>query len=439
MERERERASSTDLIFHSILNSISIHDIRFVYSDAENALRFGAHTSKIALKPRIKAIFNRTVFDPAAYLANGYSQNNHCIPGSILICLYKRLGQKLLRNSTQARFAEELRTINTTNLYKMGKQGLALSDMPKIEALNSPIPDSLRSIFPQLGYFSGLSLNMYQIKVTDGVYGIFPVSLSQHCRSSDRFQVDLLMVTPSLLPDNASVPSNHVFAIPFMPTLVVRCSNKVSNKSKYTNLCRSCVSLHRNTQALTEHYLTCAKDSRRGSAQPRKRSRNIYIHRPTVFNKFFNREEVNGLFWKRSDNSKLIKPLIHIYADIECFCTTPQQNNDMFERVPSKAVQQQTIMSYAYCIKCLYPKIALPEVLTAPRMRFCSQTTDSSDKDLFLSFFLNLRNDLVTHAKWIRELLSHDRPPPPPSQRSPQMRAYFLSITHCQVTKCVTL
>lgn len=395
---------------------------------------FGANPSrqKILLRPEVKTFFNKLVYDPADYLINGFSQNNHCVPGSILLCLYAKLKTGRLRYCTRQRFAEEMHTINTKDLFCFGKQGLLLSDLPKLESLNTPIPNALRLLFPQLAYFSGFALNVFQIKSTDGHFGIFPISLSPHVRNHDRFQIDLLQLTPALIPNEDTLPNNHVLVIPFMNTLVARCSTKLSNKSKYHSLCRSCITLHRNPQILIQHEETCPKDARRGCSQPRKRSRNVLIHRPTILNKYTNKIETNGLYWKRSDNSKLIKPLAEIYSDLEAFSAPPPlSSDDMFEKVPSRAVLKQDIMSYCYTFKCIYPEIELPAALKAPRLCFTSH--NDSGKELFISYFLNLRNDLVRLASWIRDLLSNDRPPPPPNQRSTQMRMYFNNVTHCQV------
>lgn len=415
-----------------------MHDVRYVYTDPENELRFGSRpqTWKVAIKQPLRFIFHKVVFDPASLLTNGFSRNNLCVIGAVLICLYKKLGDQQLGACTQTRFAAELQAIRTTNLYRHGVQGLALEAIPKLEALNSsPIPDTLKRIFPQLAFFEGISINVFQIRETDGHFSIFPMSLSQHSRNSARFQIDLLAVTAGILEPRAPTPGNHVLAVPFMRTLVSRCTNKISNKAKYMHLCRSCMTLHRDTNALQRHELTCARDSRRGSAQPRKISRNILIHRPTVLDKFTNKMVTNTLTWKRSDNYRLIKPLVTIYGDLESYTTPTQKqtNNDIFGTTPSRAVQKQSVMSYAYTFKSLYPQIHLPPELSRPRLRFCSQTSESSDRDLFLSFFISLRNDLVRHAKWLRQLLSRDAPPPPPSQRTPQMRDYFKSVTNCQV------
>lgn len=389
-------------------------------------------------------MFKKVVFDPTKYLFPGFAKQNLCIPAAILMHFYKRTSRSLNKSSLSV-FSNELNKINFNKLLSLGKVGLSFSDLPKLEQLNSPIPEDLVSIFPPLSFFKGIALNLYQVRGTPSTqFDLFPLSISVHSRDSGYFQCDLIQVTATIVVPGKIVPSNHVLAVPRLATLVTKYSSRDQNRSHYSYVCRSCLAVFSATHSLHLHLTTCPRDSRRGSMAPRRRSRNVYMHRTKFLNKFTGQLQTNGLHWRRSHNFKMIKPVLIGFGDCECYSipvhadtatansvtATTSRDHSIFDKTPKSAIMKQKPMSFAYVLKSLYDSIPLPESMSLPRVRFCTEKEDSS---LFIQFFLLIRNDLVKYNKLIADVLSRTVPPLPLHQRTPQMKAYFDSIKSCQL------
>ena len=90
-------------------------------------------------------------------------------------------------------------------------------------------------------------------------------------------------------------------------------------------------------------------------------------------------------------------------------------------------------MSYQYVFKSMYPSIALPPELALPRVKFCPHKPGATERDLFISYFLSLRDDLQKHANFLQSILRKDVPPPPQSQRSVHELAQMLASTNCEI------
>ena len=320
----------------------------------------------------------------------------------------------------------------TTDLFQLAKMGLALQDMGKLEAMNSnPIPEGLLQYYPQLAYFSGLSLNIFLIREENGCFRLFPIGLSKNCRKTSHFHIDLIQITSSILVPGAITPNNHVLAAPFLSTLMTKFSG---NRGHYSRICRSCCSVFSSTQALHAHFSVCSIDARKGSTSARKRSRNMFSHHPRKLNSFSGRLEPNGLKWRRSSNFKLCAPLCIGLLDTEAYnVPLPKDTGSIYERVPTGAQGTQSIMCYQYVFKSMYPDIPLSDDLAHPRIRFSPQTPESGDKELFISLFLSLRQDMLHHAEHLKRILKADVPPPPPHARDKDLLLRIAKETHCQI------
>ena len=176
----------------------------------------------------------------------------------------------------------------------------------------------------------------------------------------------------------------------------------------------------------------CPDHARRGQII-RKKCQNSYIHQPTIINKFNGKTEINGLYWRRKHSFKCLRPLSVIYADLESFSGfIDVRNISAFDKTPKSAEKIQMSMSYSYCFAQLYQNIRVPRELRFPRVKFCSHTRDSSEKDLYIDFLLSLRSDLVKHSQWIENVLQKDRGVPSPNTWSAHMIKYFKNCNSCQ-------
>ena len=411
-----------------------LFDVRHVESTPENQLRFASdNDARLSYHPLLKRLFHRTVFDPSPFLRKGYPRENYCVLGAFLLTCYTRLVGGSLKKVSLKCMEKALASINISGLFNLGERGLKLHNFHRLETQNSnPITPALVKIFPALAYYQGLSFNIYQIRANDHTFRLFPLGLSKFSRNSNYFQIDLIQTTPAILDNKCKTPNSHVLAAPFLATLINKFGSHQRNRGHFTHLCRSCCAVFNSSQSLLCHFETCSIDARRGSAVARLRSRNRFIHLPKKMNRFSNRLEVNCLAWQRSQNFKLIKSLTIAFADLEAYnINLPDEVGSIYTKVPTNAMKTQKAMSYCYCFKSLYPSIPLPTTLASPRVRFCPQTPESSDEDLFLSFFLNLRSDLLEHSKFLHSVLSKDVPPTPAHLRSPRLIAFFKGIKFC--------
>ena len=328
---------------------------------------------------------------------------------------------------------DRIAALSFSGLYHVAKVGMAYKDFAKLESLNSkPIPNSLLQFYPALAFFEGISINLYKLRHENGSFRLFPLGVSQYSRSSTFFQCDLLLCTSDMLATNAKFPENHVLAVPYLMTLIQKFSKSRGNFKG--GICRSCLCCFRSTQALEAHFNVCSIDCRRGSSAARTRSRNMYIHRPLKFNSFTNRVEPNGLQWRRSSNFKMLKPLVLGFFDIESYnIPLSAATGSIYEKIPSGAIATQSIMSYQYVFRSMYPEIPISQSLAAPRIRFSPQTQESGDKELFIALFLSLRGDLFEHSRHLHNVLSRDVPPPRQNQRDPNLLKYIASIMGCDI------
>ena len=417
---------------------ILLFDVRHVYSSPSADLKYGRYgktVKKLDFNPLLLPLFHRTVIDPSFYLSPGYSRQNYCVLASLILSIQARAGKSSIRAAlkTYKDMDDRIAALSFSGLYDVTKVGMAYKDFARLESLNSrPIPTNLLQFYPALSFFEGLSVNLYRLRHENGSFRLFPLGVSQTSRSSSFFQCDLLLVTSDLLAANTTVPENHVLAVPYLQTLVEKFSK--SRGGYKGGICRSCLCCFTSTHALEAHFNVCSIDCRRGSALPRKRSRNMYIHRPFKFNTFSQRVEQNGLQWRRSSNFKMLKPLVTGYFDMESYnIPLSADTGSIYEKIPRGAISTQAVMSYQYVFRSMYKEIPISQSLAAPRIRFSPQTQESGDKELFIGLFLSLRSDLLEHSRHLHNVLSRDVPPPRQSQRDPNLLKYIASKTACDI------
>ena len=398
-------------------------------------LRYGKRAPvKLNYHHLLKAVFNRSVVDPAKFLFPGFSRNNQCVLGGIISTCHYRLNSTLT-SLTKTKMELHISFLNTQGLFKHDRLGLSFSDLGLFEKMNSPIPEDLVRVFPTLKLFAGFSINIFCIRKRDNVFRVFPTSLSPNNRDSSYFQIDLLEVTSDILASPLSdlYREQHVLSVPFLSKLITKFTLARTNWSKYIYLCRSCLSVFTTALSKQHHNLICPSAVRRGSTMPRKRSRNQFLHQPFIVNRFTGRTEVNSLKFRRSDNHKTLMPLSIGWMDLESFSGPMPISTSIYEKPPRSAISQQRSMSWAYVFSSPYKEIPLPTNLNLPRIRFCAETEDSDERSLYIALFLSMRSDLESHLKHLESVLVKDLGANPTNMRNPRLVQYIRSVECCQL------
>ena len=381
----------------------------------------------------IKRLMNRSAFDPSRFYRNARDRESMCVVISILMTMYSRLGRGW-KSVSMNQFWEDISCINYTGIMRQGRKGFSFQELDAIEKANTPIPPNLVNLFGSLAYFSGLSLNVFKVLKDGTRFRLFPVSLSKHHRSSSHFQIDMIQVTNSLLknPTLKEGVTQHCLVVPRLSRMLTKFTDKRLNWVRCDFLCRGCAQIFTCRSKCERHYLVCQPDSRK-AVLSRKRSRNVFIHRPMIFNNFSQKYQVNGLKWLRSNSYKLLRPLAAIFIDFESYhVPIDKDSQSLHKKIPAGSVHEQIPMSYAYVVRNLYENIPLPESLSEPRVKVCQQNEDSDTNSLLVALFLSLRKDLVRLAEFLKTVLSYDSPPPPPSRRDPRISAQIQAQKYCQ-------
>ena len=413
-------------------------------TQAYNLYRFGADARRnIGFHPMIKSLFHRLVLDPTYYLRQGFSRTNLCIPACIILAFHSRLGVSINRNLNIQRVEQELRALNFRSLLNPTTTGISLEQLSQLEELNSnPISPALIRLFPALAYYQGIAINQFRISRNDTEFRIFPVSLSKHSRALDRFQIDLLIDNSDIRPDHHRglfdrSPIKHCLLITRLNNFVAKMIGRGTNQTRYQTVCRTCFRLFHGTDGIhgrLKHDVSCSHQTR--GVLGRRKSRNVLIHRPYIYNTFTKRMQRNGLWFRKGSNFKLLRPLAIGFLDFESYhvpITRDTAHTNMFVRQPPSATAIQTPMSYSYCYAGLYPSIALPPDLNNVRTKFFDESTGTSLKDFYISLLLGIRKDLFLHSQFLQSVLARDRPPPATRHRSYAQRMYMLTVSHCQI------
>ena len=411
-----------------------VGDVRRVIRTEENELRFGASFKQSwNFHPMIKRLIHRSAFDPAHFYRNKRDQESMCVIISILMTMYSRLGRGW-KTVTKDQFWSDMNGIKFTEIDRQGKKGFSFTQLDAIEKQNSPLSPQLIKIFGSLVYFSGLSLNVFKILKEGNKFRLFPVSLSKNHRNSNFFQIDLIQITNSMLnkPQQTESVTQHCLVVPRLSRMLTKFTDKRINWVRCDFVCRSCAAIFTCKSKCERHYLVCQPDSRK-AVLSRKRSRNVFIHRPMKFNNFSQRYEINGLKWLRSNSYKLLRPLAAIFIDFESYHVPFDRGGQSIHmNIPTGSLHEQVPMSYSYIVRNLYKDIPMPECLSEPRVKVCQQNEDSNTDSLLVSLFLSLRKDLVRLHEFLGTVLSYDSPPLPSSRRDPRISSYIQSQKYCQ-------
>ena len=413
------------------------HFFRFVIRNPENEIRFGGTPSwekkKIKFKPELHSLLSRSVFDSNYFARSHFDSQNLCPVICLLMNCFYKLGNGF-KNVTKKEFWGLMNCLEYKSLLTFGKAGLNFTDLNRLESVNSPIPKVLLNKFPLLKFYCGFALNVYRLEYKDKSLKLFPVSLSKFSRSSDRFQVDMLQVSPQIAIGVRDLKNlRHLLLVPNLSRLVTKFRLQRLNWSRYRYVCRTCCFVTTTNTLLLRHYLNCDANFRK-PCLGRKATRNRYLHRPFRVCKFSQKIVRNGLSWRRANGYRLLKGFVDIFADFEATHSPVQVVNSAYSKSPKNATEEQVLMSYSYTVKSHYSEINLPEDLALPRYQFCDQSEKDSSKQLLMKFFYDLRNDMISLDNYFRGIVNPNTTSlPPKSRRNPELIKYILSRKFCEI------
>ena len=133
-----------------------------------------------------------------------------------------------------------------------------------------------------------------------------------------------------------------------------------------------------------------------------------------------------------------------IFLDYECYnkqCdnSSPEgllhrSTDGVSSKTPNNATLSLPPMAFAYVNTSLYKEHPLPESLATPRFkRLNDNDSETGEKNFYIALLLSLRHDLLLHHLHMKSIFQKDAPPPRPYQMTPELAAYFASITECQL------
>ena len=423
-------------------NRVLRFDVRHVVSSPQNRLRFGRRKKPEDFNPHLNTFFKGRIFDSNRYIheTTGY-QVNLCVPASILLSLYLRLHPNGVTGLTKKDFTNNLNSFHLKQFSIVGDTGISLKDTNKFERFHSPIPISLLNLFPALAFFDGFAINFFRIKRSQqNLFNIFPFALSPNTRKTSFFQVDLLVDTSDIRTPSSNLHRNkahfHVLVIKDLKRLLYRYSSFYSNLNKYRHICRTCFKVFFTRDLFAKHELSCTHLERKMGIVNRRKSRNVLIHSPYVFNNFTKKKEINGLSFRRGQLFTFLRPLTLGFLDFESFNRVPTpesfSNPSNFEAVPSTAVFHQSPMSYCYSMRSLYTDFPLPPYLSDVRIKFLNEDT-ASLKDFFIDLLLSLRIDLERQVHFLNKVTALDPGAPRLCDLSLKDRIHFMSARFCSL------
>ena len=390
----------------------------------------GVVKKKPFLKVLQRLLF-RIVLDLEPSLRTTFSKQNLCIPATIIAMLHYKAGIHM-RKLTRAQLETDLQHLNWKPFIDLVHAGIPFKSLSAFERTLHPFPTYFKVKYPVLSVFSGIALNVYELRRSGDTFRLFPISLSREHNNRSFLQVDMLL-DQNLREGSDNDKTKHVLLIKNIFLLVNRFTSKRHNASKYgSNFCRACYFCSHNPQEMERHFTICNGVSRNFLGI--RRSSNILLHRPFVFNKFYGKEVPNGLQFKPGDGHTQLKHLSFVVLDYECFNrdTSDVCHGSSFESVPSNALYVQVPQSWAYVHKSNYKNHPLPENLKAPRYK-CINDNDvvHGEREFFISLLLSLRKDLLLHAQYLNSVVKKDPGPPSLSQRSTQDLLRLSTQKHC--------
>ena len=418
-------------LFVQVFRRVVCMDVRKVLRRPLSDIRVGAvKVKKAPFLKELRPLFFRNIVDPAYHLEAGFFRENLCLPSSIAIQIYHKNGRNL-KELTLTQMKKELEHLEWRPFVDISRSGISFKSFTAYEKKLSPIPETIRKRFPLMTAFKGIGINVFQLRKSGAIFKLFPISLSKTGR--DFFQVDLLLDSEIRTePNTDSTSANHLLLIKNLGVLINRFSDKRGNIDKYNNICRACLYCTTSTKEMDGHKLICNSVAR--NFLGRRKSLNVLLHRPFITNKYTGRLEPNGITFRPGDAYMTIKNLSFITLDYECFNRQPKDviHGSSFESVPSETIYAQSPLSWAYCHKALYADHPLPKDLETPRYRHIDETDIANgEKNFYLSLFLSLRKDLVTHAAYVKNVFDRDTPAPPLERRSTDDLIKMMSQSNC--------
>lgn len=417
-------------------------DVRHLKRNAHNEVFTIGHRNekkRIEFHEDVRLLFSRVVLDPVKYLEVGFPATHLCLPACILICIRAKLKQTL-RSLSKKQMTAELAVLPWQNFICPGTDGIPLESVSNFEKLLTPIPKELIRLYPSLSVFSGIAINIFAIRKKKEVRRLFPLSLSKNNRNQSFFQADALIESPELFQPPYLPPKNHCLAVTNLPVLLTRFSGRRSNYNKYRFLCRSCGFTAMTNERLEEHFNICQERIR--GPLGRRKCQNRLVHRPYLVNRFTNKTERNGIYFKRGDSYKLLKNTVLCFLDFESFNkryedSSAKESSSMFEKVPKNAVTSQPVCSYSYVITSLHEDLhPLPPNLSQPRFKRINDANidrRASERDFFLALLLSLRYDLLLHYLFLQKIIDENTPAPAPSFRSEDEMNFMASVKSCMI------
>ena len=306
-----------------VYEQILTFHVRFARATPENALRFGGRpkqTSSNSFHPSIAPTFRSLVLDPEDFI----NETGHCLAVSIILTIliqFEKVPSTSVRKNQITKLLRHLRYQQFLQpKTKKQQAGISLENFQDVEKANSPLPLELVESCPSLKSKKGLAINVFRAiprKLPDEppdhlpTIFIFPTMLSTKNTDEDYLQVDLLLDSADLRPnqiehnhDDRTSPT-HILCIPNLLTLLIRnspykTSKYAYNTRYYTHFCRSCSKLYSCIEDLTLHRNFCRAFPTGGNRCKKRRAQNQKVTTLYKINPFTGAKEKNGLFFKRS-------------------------------------------------------------------------------------------------------------------------------------------
>ena len=424
-----------------IFKSVRLFHLRYVRAAPHNQIRFGARPNQSgpSFHPNIASLLRNLVKDPEHFAIKAL--NGCCVPISIVLSVLTRLEGVQPCRVTKGQITQGLNSLHFQQFLKLQPPpaGICLSSFRALELANTPLPLPLVELFPSLGGFKGLSLNVYRALVRkdpdkddEPIIYFFPTLLGKNHANSSFFQVDLLIDSTDLRPESLNLGPDtkksplHVLTVLDLAALLARsCPAKRSNAARYHILCRQCCKVFTNDEDLSIHRRICTTFPSGGPCQ-RRRAKNKTVTRLFTLNPFTGRKEKNGLFFKRSHLFRTLLPISLSTFDIETLSTPTSHIHPR----PGGAEQLQTVFAYSLAHVSLYPEHPLPDSLRLPRGLIFDPETQS-ETSFVISLLKTLREDLRLHSIYLQQSLLKDPGTPNLATMTPVERAAFYLQTTC--------
>lgn len=323
----------------------------------------------------------------------------------------------------------------------MEQFGIPLSNFRALEKANSPLPEQLTELYPQLNSFKGFALNLYRAQITrtsnPPKIVLFPSLLSSHSEDADFLQIDLLQDQRSLRPidykRDEPIHPQHALLITSLSKFIANRTPTAAHSNRYTHVCRNCCSVYISPKDLSEHKLICRRLPTGGKCEKRQ-SENKKVHQMYVYDNTTKALKRNGISFSRGDLYKTLCPLYISFLDLECLSEDMIPDATRPETIfrPKDAISHLTAFGWSYVHAPAYKSNPLPPPLRAPRGRFYDPTKQS-ESDFWLSLLISMRDDLIQLNEFLDDVLSSDLGPMPYSEMSSTEKEAFNAKIACEI------